>query len=157
MDLMDFQKLRDGLKLNVKPARGEVLEAAALRLRTLLTSSAMFSDVEVDGTTDPDRLLIAMVEYVPELSEDQVVGYLLGAWSAQLRYPGWDAHAFIVHDGHVELQAATMHGDASHFVTLHLVAVCGAEGARPVAIPSQRGEWSNRARLGRRKRRLSGV
>jgi hypothetical protein len=140
MDLMAFQKLRSGLKQNVTPASGVVLEAAELRLRTLLASCGMFSHVEVDRTSDPDRLLIAMVEYNPELSEAEVLGFLKGAWSAELRYLGWDAAAFIVEDEHVELQAATMHGDASHYVSMHLVAEKAAVSAavEPSDIPAQR-------------------
>lgn len=156
MELMAFQKLRGGLKTNVSPASGVELEAAESRLRALLTSSAMFGWVEVESTDDPDRLLIAMVNYRPELSEQDIVSYLQRAWVGELRYLGWDAHSFLVEDGHVELEAATMHGDASHFVTLHVVARSGVPAER--GIPGQRIKAAKpAARAKGRLRRLMGV
>jgi hypothetical protein len=157
MELMAFQKLRGGLKMNVSPASGIELEAAESRLRTLLTSSAMFGYVEVDTTQEPDHLLIAMVHYRSELCEQDIVNYLQKLWVGDMRYLGWDAYSFLVEDGQVELQAATMHGDATHYVTLHVVARAGIPA--DAAIPNQRASDPAkpvRWRL-RRRRRLTGV
>ncbi|MGZ4444951.1 MAG: hypothetical protein ACXVXC_17445 [Nocardioidaceae bacterium] len=156
MDLMAFQKLRGGLKANVSPATGETLEAAEARLRTLLTSSVLFGNVEVASTEDSDRLLIAMVNFRPGTSEQLVSEYLRQAWTNELRYLGWDACSFLVEDGHVELQAATLHESASHYITLHIVATAGVFAESE--IPSQRvpDPQSSRSLL-RRRRRLTGV
>jgi hypothetical protein len=155
MELMQFQKLRGGLRINVSPAQGDTLEAVGARLRSLLMSSTIFGNVEVEITDNPDTLVIGLVNYRRELSEQDIVNYLEKAWTDELRYLGWDAHAFLVEDGHVELQAATMHGDASHFVTLHVVATAGATSG---AIPSQRTSATNwasgfRPRRWRREKR----
>jgi hypothetical protein len=155
MELIAFQKLRGGLKANAAPAAGDALEAAEARLRTLLMSSAMFGNVEVAVTDDPDRLLIAMVNFRPEHTEQEVTDYLMRSWVTHLRYRGWDAHSFLVENEHVEMQAATLHADGSHFVTIHVVATA-AVFAEP-AIPVQRmTDQRPRGRL-RRKRRLTGV
>jgi hypothetical protein len=152
MELMAFQKLRGGLTMNVSPASGIELEAAESRLRTLLTSSAMFGHVEVDKTGEADHLLVAMVYYRPELCEQDIVNYLEKLWVGELRYLGWDAHSFLVEDGQVELQAATMHGDASHYVTLHVMARAGIPA--DAAIPTQRASDPAKPVLARLRRRL---
>ncbi len=157
MDMMAFQKLRGGLKGNAAPATGEDLEAAESRLRTLLKSSALFGNVEVAVTDDPDRLLIAMVNYRPETTEEEVTDFLASSWVSHLRYRGWDAHAFLVDNEHVELQAATLHASGSHYVTMHVVATAGliAEPEIPVQRLSET-KGSGRSLL-RRRRRLTEV
>jgi hypothetical protein len=154
---MAFQKLRGGLTANISPATGAELEGAAARLRKLLKSSAMLAQVEVETTDDPDQLLIAMVRYLPGMSAPEVAGYLEKSWLSELRYLGWDAFSLLVEDGHVELEAATMDGDASHFVTVHLVASEGvpADFEAPAVVPS---EWVSAPKPARRwTHRLLGV
>ncbi len=130
-----YWKLREGLRANVSPARGEVVEAMASRLRSALAAGADFDDAEVEATADPDRLVVALATYRTGLCEQDVVEVLTRLWADELRYRGWDVHAFLVEEGHVELQAASMSADASHYVTVHLVATA----ADLEDIPSQRG------------------
>jgi len=152
MDLMAFQKLRGGLQLNVAPAPQPARLAAVDRLRTALATSGVFADVEVEPTADGDRLLVGLCRYSPEHEEGQVVDRLTRVWAEELRLDGWDAHSFLIDDGHVEMQAATVRNDQSHYLTLHLVAQAdpGLVGVAPTpvapapTVPEQRG-WLRRA------------
>jgi len=154
VDLISFQTLRGGLQRNVAPAPPQSRTAAVERLRAVLATSGFFADVEVEPTEDGDRLVAALCSYSPDRAEDEVVDALTRIWSAELRYRGWEGHSFLVEEGHVELQAATVRADRSHFLTLHLVAqadpaLAGADltpaPLSPLAqIPGQR-SWLRRA------------
>jgi len=122
MDLLSFQTLRGGLQLNVAPAPQRPQAAAVERLRAVLATSGPFADVEIEATDDPDRLVAGLCTYSPDHSEADIVDTLTRAWAAELRYHGWEGHSFLVEEGHVELQAATVRADRAHFLTLHLVA-----------------------------------
>jgi hypothetical protein len=153
MDLMSFQKLRDGLQLNVAPAPQRATATAVERLRSALITSGVFADVEIEPTGDGDRLVAGLCRYSTEHSEDQIVDRLTQIWTAELRYHGWDAHSLLVDEGHVELQAATVAADRSRYLTLHLIAqadptlVGAALAADEPRVPEQRG-WLRRALAG---------
>lgn len=115
-----------GVKATATAAAGEALESDEFRLRTALKASALFGNVEVASTGDADRLLIAMVDYLPGTDAEQVQDYLGGIWNGQVRYRGWDAHAFLVEADHVEMQAATLHSSGRHFVSVHIIATTSA-------------------------------
>ena len=119
---MSFQKLRGGLQLNVAPAPQQSRAAAVERLRSALATSGVFADVEVEPTADGDRLVVGLCRYSAEHEERHVVDRLARVWAEELRLDGWDAHSFLVDEGHVEMQAATVHDDQSHYLSLHLVA-----------------------------------
>ena len=153
MDLMSFQKLRYGLQLNVAPATQQARATAVEQLRSALVTSGVFADVEIEPTGDEARLVAGLCRYATEHSEDQIVDRLTRIWAAELRYSGWDAHSFLVDEGHVELQAATATADRSHYLTVHLVAradptLVGADPApAEPRVPEQRG-WLRRAFAG---------
>ena len=154
MDLISFQTLRGGLQLNVAPAPTRPRAAAVERLRAVLATSGTFGDVEVEVTDDPDRLVAGLCTYSPNHHEADIVDTLTRAWAAELRYHGWEGHSFLVEEGHVELQAATVRADRSHFLTLHLVAQADpalagtdrtpAEPMPLAQVPAQR-RWLRRA------------
>ena len=131
-----------------------LLGHAVERLRAVLATSGTFGDVEVEVTDDPDRLVAGLCTYSPNHPEADIVDTLTRAWAAELRYHGWEGHSFLVEDGHVELQAATVRADRSHFLTLHLVAqadpaLAGTDRTpalpMPLAqVPAQR-RWLRRA------------
>ena len=83
------------------------MTAAASKLHRRLASSAMFAQVEVEVTEDPERLLVALVHYRPGTPKRQVASYLEAVWITELRLDGLDLFHFLVEDGHVELEAAT--------------------------------------------------
>lgn len=140
MNLVDFQLLRGGLKLNAAPATSRVRQVFEAALREELLASGLFGEVEVGGTNEIDHLLVALGSFHHGFDEEQVAQAVERAWTA-LAFHHWQAHAFLLADGHVELQAATLDRPGGHFVTLHLV-VQRAEvpaGASPVApLPEQR-------------------
>ncbi len=150
MDLMSFQKLREGLHRNVAPAPLRAKAAAAERLRSALGSSGAFAGIEVEATGDRDRLVAGLCAFSPQEPVHQVADRLSLAWAA-IRQDGWEAHSFLVEDGHVELQAATTRD--GHFLTLHLVAqadeaLVGVDlGPDEPRLPEQRG-WLRRTLAG---------
>jgi hypothetical protein len=160
MDLISFQTLRGGLQLNVAPAPQAPRAAAVERLRAVLATSGTFADVEIEATDDPDRLVAGLCTYSPDHPEADIVDTLTRAWAAELRYQGWEGHSFLVEDGHVELQAATVRADRSHFLTLHLVvqadpALVGMQ--RVAALPPARVQVPEQRRWLRRALDRSGV
>lgn len=156
MNLVGFQKLRSGFQVNATPASPGVLADFERQLRRQLERSVTFDHVEVEISADPDRLLVGLVSYDPALSESEVAWSLEHVWS-RLEFEHWEAHAFLVEDGHVELQAGTLDG-RNQYVTLHLVAQ--AVAATAPAVPAQRAADDAGAGHGRpasRLRRLLGA
>lgn len=130
MELMQFHTLRTAVQGNAFPGSVADLDSVGGTLRDLLMGSGLFAGVEVEHTEDPDKLVIAMCRFRPELSEDDVARHLETLWQDRIRYPFWEAHAFRVENGHVEFEAATRLSSAGHYVTVHLIA--------QKAIPAQR-------------------
>lgn len=140
MNLVDFQRLRCGLKLNAAPAMSPVRKAMEAGLREELLRSGLFADLEIGGTHEVDHLLVALGTFRHGVSDQQVAHAIQRAWAA-VAFHHWQAHAFLIQDGHVELQAATLDRPAGHYVTLHLVAQMSEAPAEasPVAnLPEQR-------------------
>lgn len=140
MNLVDFQRLRGGLKLNAAPVTARVRQVFEAGLREELLASGLFGEVEVGGTDAADHLLVALGSFHDGFGEEQVAQAVGRAWAA-VAFHHWQAHAFLLADGHVELQAATLDRPGGHYVTLHLV-LQRAEapaGASPLSsLPEQR-------------------
>lgn len=122
MQLVHFHTLCTGLQANAAPAASRALVERQRALHELLEQSGAFVSVEVEHTDDPDRLLVALCEFRQHLPEEAVVEVLSRLWEAGVRYPYWEAHSFLVEDGHVELRAASRESHLGHYVTVHLVA-----------------------------------
>lgn len=101
-------------------------------LRDALKDTRLFDTVEVEHTDDPDQLVVALCQFRPNLTEDQVALTVEHLWEGQIRYPFWEAHSTRVDEGHVEFEGATREGPVGRYVTLHLV-------AQRSQVPSQRG------------------
>ena len=131
MDLMQFHKMRTAIQGNASP--GSFSDKASLggTLRDLLMASGLFERVEVGNTDDYDRMVIALCDFRPDVTADDVAQRLEAIWHNRVRYPFWEAHAFHVDAGHVEFQAATRQGNGGHYVTVHVV-------AQKSEIPAQR-------------------
>jgi hypothetical protein len=134
MDLMLFHKMRTAIQGNAAPASHQDLATLEGTLRDHLMATGLFVQVEVERTDDPDRFVIALCEFDPDLSAEDVAGVLERMWQDKLRYPFWEAHAFKVENGHVEFEAASRHSNQGHYVTVHLV-------AQKARIPAQRAAW----------------
>jgi len=135
MQLMHFHTLRSGVQLNASPASGRELIAMESILRDVFTDSGLFDTVEVEHTDDPDRLVVSLCQYRPNLSEHDVADAVEDLWGQRVRYPFWEAHSIRVDEGYVEFQAATREGPGGHYVTVHLV-------AQRSSVPSQRSPQS---------------
>ena len=122
MDYREFRRLREGCISNLPPASAAVLDAAASQLRRRLEASAMFAGVTVETSSDPERLLVALVHYRPGAPTAQVSSHLEAVWVTELRLPGLDAYNFHTDGGHVELESFTGDKSSGYFLTLHLVA-----------------------------------
>lgn len=122
MDYREFRRLRQGCISNLPPASSTVLDAAAATLHRRLTSNALFADVTVETSTDPERLLVALVHYRPGAPTAQVSSHLEAVWVTELRLPGLDAYNFHTDHGHVELESFTGDKSSGYFLTMHLVA-----------------------------------
>jgi hypothetical protein len=131
MNLIDFQKLRSGLQMNAYPGARDALSAVENSFREVLMASGAFEDVEVEHTDDPDRLVIALCRFRPELAERDIAELVASAWHDRIRYTYWDASAVLVDDEHVEFQAASRNSQTGHYVTVHMV-------AQKAAVPAQR-------------------
>lgn len=107
---------------NLPPAGQGTLDAAAARLRHRLTASARFANVAVETSEDPERLVVAAVDYRPGTPVAQVSSYLEAVWVSELRLPGLDAFNFHTEAGHVELESFTGDKASGYFLTLHLLA-----------------------------------
>jgi hypothetical protein len=131
MELLQFHKMRTAVQDNAYPGSGADLVTVEGNLRDLLMASGLFEDVEVEHTDDPDRLVIALCQFRPELAEDDVAAQLERMWYDRVRYPFWEAHSLVVDREHVEFEAATRASDTGHYVTVHMV-------AQKARIPQQR-------------------
>jgi hypothetical protein len=89
MDLTRFHKVREGVKSNAAPGSAGERAAAEALVRSALEATPGFLHVEVERTDDPDRLVIAMCSYSPDLSTSDTAAALLGLWLHQVSYPFW--------------------------------------------------------------------
>ena len=131
MDLIGFHRMRTAIQDNAAPGTAQDLATVEDSLRSLLMGSAMFQDVEVECTDDPDHLVIALCAYRDDLTDAEVASGLERMWVDRVSYPFWEAHALHVESGHVELEGASRPSPVGGYVTLHLV-------AQQVRIPAQR-------------------
>ncbi len=156
MKLNEFYQLRDGLRINAAPATAaESAEVAAL-LQTTLWGTGLFHNVEVDHTEDPDRLVIAMVEFAPDVPTEDVAFTLEHTWIHRVAYPFWATHSTMTDTGHVELQGAARSSSTGHYVTVHVVAQEAAP--RPDAvIPTQAAPTETVASMPAQSRRRAGL
>ena len=131
MNLMQFHRLRTAIQGNAAPGSTRDMATVEGSLRSLLMSSGLFVDVEVERTDDPDQLVIALCTFDPHVSEAAVAGQLERLWADRVSFPFWEAHALLVEDEHVELEAASRPSPVGGYVTVHLV-------AQKARIPAQR-------------------
>ena len=132
MKLMHFHTLRSGVQANASPATERALVAMENTLRDALSDSGLFDSVEVEHTDDPDQLVVALCQYRPNLTEDEVAETIERLWDERVSYTFWEVHATRVDDGFVELEGATRESVVGRYATVHLV-------AQRSQVPTQRG------------------
>lgn len=131
MNLMQFHRMRKAIQVNAAPGSTRDLTTVEASLRSMLVSSGLFADVEVERTDDPDQLVIALCTFDPHVAEADVAGRLERMWADRVSYPFWEAHVLLVESDHVELEAASRPSPVGGYVTVHLV-------AQKARIPAQR-------------------
>ncbi len=131
MNIVQFHRIRSGIQANASPGVGPDLTTMEKSLRSLLLGSGVFAQVEVEQTDDPDHLVIALCEFDPAFTEQEVAQRLETIWRERVSYTFWEAHATYTESQHVEFEAATRSGSFGHYVTVHLV-------AKRAEIPAQR-------------------
>jgi hypothetical protein len=139
MNLMQFHRIRTAIQDNATPGSSTDLATVEGSLRSLLMSSGLFVDVEVERTDDPDQLVIALCTFDPHVSEAAVAAQLERMWADRVSYPFWEAHTLLVDTEHVEFEAASRPSPVGGYVTVHLV-------AQKARIPAQRRPSESRAR-----------
>lgn len=117
-----YKRMRTGIQVNAAPVPAGALPPLRTRLLERLIGTDTFHSLEVGHTADPDRLLIGLAAFAPDVSADRVGAALSSAWADVLRHDHWAAEHLLCEDGHVELQAATRAGASGGFLTVHLVA-----------------------------------
>jgi hypothetical protein len=131
MDLTHFHTLRTAVQGNAAPPSPVALASIEDDLKEMLLSSGQFEEVEVAITDNPDALVIALCQFKPECTENDVAASLERIWNDRVRYPFWEAHTTIVAPEHVEFEGATRFSSGGHYATVHLV-------AQKARIPAQR-------------------
>jgi hypothetical protein len=136
MELTQYKKLRTAVQSNAAPATSTQVLEVEDNLRSMLMSTGIFEDVEVEHTEDVDELVIAMCTFPSQLSQVQIAQRLEQAWQDRLRFEFWEAHVTLVDDEQVEFQGATRTGSDGTYVTIHVV-------AQKAHVPAQRvgGTW----------------
>ena len=132
MKLMHFHTLRSGVQVNASPATERALVAMGNDLRDALDSSGHFDSIEVEHTDDPDQLVVALCQYRPNLTEDEVAAIVERLWDERVSYTFWEVHTSRIEDGYVEFEGATRESVVGRYATLHLV-------AQRAPVPAQRG------------------
>jgi hypothetical protein len=134
MELRQYHKIRTAVQSNASPGPAQTLHDVQENLASALASVGLFSDVEVGYTDDIDNLVIAMCTFPEDLTETEIARRLEMLWEDRLRYGFWEAHATLVDNGQVELEAATRASQNGHYVTLHIVAQRGFVPAQRLAM-----------------------
>lgn len=140
MRIAEYYTIRRAVQSSAPAPDAAAVAAMELELRTALRATGMFHTVEVDHTDDPDRLLIAMVGFSPEIDASEAALAIARVWAKHIAYGFWKAETIRVDKGHVELQGATRFSLRGHYATVHLI-------AEEAAVPSIRPSTSTAAAL----------
>ncbi len=140
MQIAEYYTIRRAVQDNAPAPDAAAVAALETELRVALRATGLFHSIEVGHTDDPDRLLIAMVGFAPEIDAAEAALALARMWSKQIAYGFWRAQTIRVDKGHVELQGATRFSLRGHYATVHLVAKEAPEPATlPVVVRPQSG------------------
>lgn len=131
MELTKYHKVRTGVQLNAAPVPSDHRRAVGAYLRQTLMKTGLFDDVEVDCTDNLNNLVIAMCEFPPETSKEEVAYRLETLWQDNLRYGFWEAHTTLEDTDQVELEGTTRPSQQGHYVTVHIL-------AKKAPVPAQR-------------------
>lgn len=135
MEIAEYYTMRRAVQSNAPAPDPAVIAGMETDLRAALLTTGLFHTVDVGHTDDPDRFVIALCSFAPEIDAAEAAVALARLWSKQIAYGFWRAETLRVDKGHVELQGATRFGLSGHFATVHLVAQEAPVPARMVKLP----------------------
>jgi hypothetical protein len=133
MRIAEYYTIRRAVQDNAPAPDDAAVAAMELELRAALRATGMFHTVEVGHTDDPDRHVIAMVGFSPDIDASEAALAIARVWTKQVAYGFWRAETIRLDKGHVELQGATRSSLRGHYATVHLIA---EESAVPSTRPS---------------------
>jgi hypothetical protein len=135
MQIAEYYTIRRAVQENAPRPDAAAIAAMETELHAALRATGLFHSIEVGHTEDPDRFLIAMVGFAPDLDASEAAVALARVWTKQIAYGFWRAQTIRVDKGHVELQGATRLSLQGHYATVHLIAEEAAEPANhPVVV-----------------------
>ena len=135
MQIAEYYTIRRGVQSSAPAPDDAAVTAMEIELRAALLATEMFHSVEVGRSDDPDRRVLAMVRFAPEIDSSEAALALARLWVKQIAYGFWQAQTIRVDKGHVELQGATLLSMRGHYCTVHLVAQEAPEPAtQPVVV-----------------------
>ena len=133
--MVDYCTIRRAVQSNAPAPDAGVITGMEADLRAALLTTGLFHTVEVGHTDDPDRLVIAMCAFAPEIDASEAAVALARLWSKHIAYGFWRAETLRVDNGHVELQGATRFGLSGHYATVHLIAQEAPVPVRTAVLP----------------------
>jgi hypothetical protein len=136
MRIAEYSTMRRAVQSNAPAPGATAVAAMETDLRAGLLATGLFHSVEVGTTDDPDRLVIAMVGFAPDVDIERAAQALSRVWTKQVAYGFWHAQSMRIDKTQVELQGATrlsMHG---HYATVHLIAQEAPAPAPRMTLPA---------------------
>jgi hypothetical protein len=122
MDMAGFHKLRTAVQANARPA-GDLDTLSMERvLFEVLSTSRLFSEVELGHTDDPDQLLIGVCQCAENVLPWEAAIGVERLWRRASMSTTWEAHAVACTEGFMEFEGAVSINDGAQYVTVHLVA-----------------------------------
>ena len=136
MRVAEYYTIRRAVQSNAPEPDAGAVAAMETELRAALKATGLFHTVEVGHTDDPDRHVIAMVAFSPEIDTSEAALAIARLWTKQIAYGFWQAQTIRVDKEHVELQGATRFSMRGHYATVHLIAEAKpAPATQPVPAP----------------------
>ena len=114
MDMASFHRLRTAVQQNARPAGDAPVVAMERALEELLQGSALFSDVELGRTDDPDQLVIGVCRCAEQILPWEAGMGLERLWRTACAGTRWEAHHVGCTESLMEFEGAVTFDDAGH-------------------------------------------
>jgi hypothetical protein len=138
MDPASFHKLRIAVQENALPAGPRDAGALERRLHGELHASALFDQIEVGRTANPDQFVIALCRCAPGVDPEDAAPVLERLWAAVLGPHAWEAHGLLATDEIVDFEGAMTLPDGRHYLTVHVLAMSAVEPAAGLGVAQPR-------------------
>lgn len=136
MRIAEYSTMRRAVQSNAPAPDAAAVAAMETDLRAGLLATGLFHSVEVDTTDDPDRFVIAMVGFAPDVDVERAAQALSRVWTKHVAYGFWHAQTLRIDKTQVELQGATRFSMHGHYATVHLIAQEAPAPAPHITLPA---------------------